>query len=42
MYSQNLITSVAACMYAGLQKIVNGTILSTNSRDLSLMTGHVS
>ena len=42
MYSQNLITPVATCMHAGLQKIVYGAILSTTSRDLSLMTGHVS
>ena len=42
MYSQNFITPVAACMYADLQKIVYGAILSTNSRDLGLMTGHVS
>ena len=44
MYSQNLITPACSSMYAGLQKIVYGAILSTNSRDLGLMTvcGHVS
>ena len=35
MYSQNL--NACSSMYAGLQKIVYGAILSTNSRDMDLM-----